>query len=72
MIKLHRLRRQRQHRPERRPAAHTREADTRQADSGPPAVPEDAMRYVCGCGNIFTADVTATVTCPACGGGQAW
>jgi hypothetical protein len=37
-----------------------------------PIVPEDAALYVCGCGNAFTAAVTASVTCPSCGDGQAW
>jgi hypothetical protein len=35
-------------------------------------LPEDAALYVCACGNAFTAAVTAHVTCPACGDGQAW
>jgi DNA-directed RNA polymerase subunit RPC12/RpoP len=35
-------------------------------------LPEDAALYVCGCGNAFTAAVTASVTCPSCGDGQAW
>jgi hypothetical protein len=67
MIKLHRLRLQRQHKPVRRSPARSREVDSR-----PAVVPEDAILYVCGCGKTFTADVTATVTCPACGDGQAW
>jgi hypothetical protein len=40
--------------------------------ASPPTVPEDAALYVCGCGNAFTAAVTTSVTCPACGDGQAW
>ena len=67
MIKLHRLRRQRPHKPVRRSRARSRPSE-----SPPPVVPEDATLYVCGCGNSFTAAVTATVTCPACGDGQAW
>jgi hypothetical protein len=38
----------------------------------PALLPEDAALYVCGCGNAFTAAVTTSVTCPACGDGQAW
>ncbi len=67
MIKLHRLRIQRSHKPARRLSARSR----RDA-SQPPAVPEDAVLYNCACGNTFTAAVTATVTCPACGEAQAW
>lgn len=40
--------------------------------AGPATIPEDAALYMCGCGNAFTAAVTASVTCPACGDGQAW
>ena len=67
MIKLHRLRIQRSHKPARRSAA-----PSPQGESQAPVVPEDATLYVCACGNTFTAAVTATVTCPACGDGQAW
>jgi hypothetical protein len=67
MIKLHRLRLQRPHKPVRR--SHE---GSRPSEGQPPAVPEDATRYVCACGNTFTAAVTATVTCPSCGDGQAW
>jgi hypothetical protein len=37
-----------------------------------PEPPEDAARYVCGCGTAFVAAVTAGVTCPECGDAQAW
>ena len=67
MIKLHRLRFQRAHKPPRRSPARSRQGESR-----PAVVPEDAVLYVCACGNTFTAAVTATVTCPACGDGQAW
>ena len=67
MIKLHRLRIQRSHKAARRSPARSR-----QDESQAPVVPEDAMLYVCACGNTFTPAVTATVTCPACGDGQAW
>ena len=67
MIKLHRLRLQRSHDPDRRSPERSRSEATR-----PPAAPEDATVYVCACGNTVVAAVTATVTCPACGDGQAW
>jgi hypothetical protein len=67
MIKLHRLRFQRPHKPTRRSPARSR-----QGESESPVIPEDAVLYICACGNTFTAAVTATVTCPACGDGQAW
>lgn len=35
-------------------------------------VPEDGALYRCRCGTAFTAAVTACVTCPTCGEGQAW
>ena len=38
----------------------------------PPEPPEDAARYVCGCGTAFVSAVTANVACPACGDAQAW
>ena len=34
--------------------------------------PEDEATYSCGCGFLFSAAVSTTVTCPHCGGGQAW
>jgi hypothetical protein len=64
---LHRPRFQRSGRFPRRPV-------TRRQRAAPPRpiLPEDAALYVCGCGNAFTAAVTASVTCPSCGDGQAW
>jgi hypothetical protein len=67
MIKLHRLRLQRPDNPVRRSPGRTR-----RGAGQPPVAPEDAALYACGCGNTFTAAVTATVTCPGCGNGQAW
>jgi hypothetical protein len=64
---LHRLRARRANNPGRRPAVSHRDGAGRR-----PVQPEDAALYVCGCGNAFTAAVTASVTCPACGDGQAW
>jgi rubrerythrin len=34
--------------------------------------PHDRSQYQCGCGYLFEAPVTASVTCPHCGAGQAW
>jgi rubrerythrin len=34
--------------------------------------PEDHAQYRCGCGYIWQTSVSASVTCPHCGSGQAW
>lgn len=34
--------------------------------------PLDTACYSCGCGLLFDAPVSTTVTCPHCGAGQAW
>jgi hypothetical protein len=34
--------------------------------------PLDRASYVCGCGYVFSAAVSTTVTCPHCGADQAW
>jgi hypothetical protein len=34
--------------------------------------PTDTARYTCACGCVFDAPVSATVSCPHCGGEQAW
>jgi hypothetical protein len=34
--------------------------------------PIDQAVYTCGCGYLFSADVSTTVVCPHCGCGQAW
>lgn len=34
--------------------------------------PEDRARYACGCGFVFRAAVSTSVTCPHCGTGQDW
>jgi hypothetical protein len=49
-----------------------RAAHPRRRPAPPPILPEDCALYACGCGQVFTAAVTASVTCPACGGAQAW
>lgn len=35
-------------------------------------IAQDQGSYQCGCGAVFTAAVSTTVACPACGGDQAW
>jgi hypothetical protein len=34
--------------------------------------PIDNASYSCGCGYVFRASVSTTVSCPHCGAGQAW
>jgi hypothetical protein len=52
------------------PAAVDQLADEhRLRDSGGP---DDSALYRCGCGTAFRADVSASVSCPRCGGDQAW
>jgi hypothetical protein len=34
--------------------------------------PDDRALYRCGCGTAFRADVSTSVSCPHCGGQQAW
>jgi rubrerythrin len=34
--------------------------------------PDDRAQYTCGCGYVWQADVSASVTCPHCGASQAW
>jgi hypothetical protein len=34
--------------------------------------PEDSALYSCSCGFQFQAPVSASVSCPHCGTGQAW
>lgn len=34
--------------------------------------PQDEALYRCGCGAAFKTAVTASVSCPHCGGAQAW
>jgi hypothetical protein len=44
-------------------------AERRMRDEGGP---EDRAVYTCSCGYLFEAPVTASVSCPHCGSGQAW
>jgi hypothetical protein len=64
---LHQHRSRRPDLPARRSSSSHRDGAGRR-----PVQPEDAALYICGCGHAFTAAVTASVTCPHCGGGQAW
>ncbi len=50
-----------------RPAVATLEQRNRRAEG-----PQDRALYTCSCGAIFSADVSATVSCPRCGLPQAW
>lgn len=34
--------------------------------------PVDLASYTCCCGMVFSASVSASVCCPACGGNQDW
>jgi hypothetical protein len=34
--------------------------------------PDDRALYRCGCGTAFRAEVSTSVSCPQCGGAQAW
>jgi hypothetical protein len=54
--------------PEPRPEP-VHPAERRMRDSGGP---DDRAVYTCLCGYLFEAPVTASVTCPHCGVGQAW
>jgi hypothetical protein len=54
------------------PALARRAAHRRRRPPPPPILPEDSALYVCGCGHVFMAAVTASVSCPACGRGQPW
>ena len=33
---------------------------------------EDRALYTCSCGYVFSQDVSTSVSCPHCGGTQAW
>jgi hypothetical protein len=64
-------------RTERRPHVFGRPADVveehaderRHRES---VAPEDSALYSCSCGYQFQAPVSASVSCPHCGTGQAW
>ena len=48
-------------------------ADSVPSPLGKPGVPDGGWSsHTCSCGYVFEADVTTSVTCPHCGGGQAW
>ena len=48
--------------------AKTAETDSARRAGGP----EDKALYQCSCGTRFTAPVSTSVDCPACGCDQAW
>lgn len=49
------------------PAPRGPEARAREAGG-----PDDRAHYTCSCGLVFRAPVSASVTCPHCGGAQDW
>ncbi len=51
------------------PVADTLADERRMRESGGP---DDRALYRCGCGTAFRADVSTSVSCPQCGGAQAW
>jgi hypothetical protein len=55
--------------PGRRAAGGCDPAVDRVRDAGGPM---DTALYTCGCGYLFSAAVSTTVSCPHCGTGQAW
>jgi len=50
----------------------TRECDPAVEQARRAGGPLDTAVYTCGCGYLFSAAVSTTVTCPHCGTGQAW
>jgi hypothetical protein len=54
--------------PEPRPEPMHRD-ERRLRDAGGP---DDRACYTCACGYLFEAHVCTSVTCPHCGGAQAW
>jgi len=69
--------------PARRRSGRAGESPSARAAEAPPARaderrarssggPEDSALYTCECGCAFQAPVSASVSCPRCGGPQAW
>jgi DNA-directed RNA polymerase subunit M/transcription elongation factor TFIIS len=63
----------------REPASRSRDAEVLHVDVDLAAQrvrnaggPMDRAFYTCGCGYLFDATVSTTVTCPHCGADQAW
>lgn len=50
------------------PAQEATETDSARRAGGP----QDRALYQCACGTAFTASVSTSVGCPACGCDQAW
>ena len=75
-----RVRRRPRHRPEpdppRTPGAarpSRRRAPNVSSGTDPRTLPsEDRATYNCGCGFVFSHDVSTSVACPHCGDTQAW
>jgi hypothetical protein len=65
-------RRSGRHHPRPTPRAEVPEAARDAARHRRAGGPEDRALYRCGCGQLFEADVTASVDCPSCGQAQAW
>lgn len=61
------LQRPADHAPAPRPHSHVEQTRARRAGE-----PQDMALYRCDCGYSFKAAVTASVSCPRCGGAQAW
>jgi hypothetical protein len=55
--------------PAAAPVATDHPHERRARESGGPI---DRAQYHCGCGMVFDAPVSTSVSCPHCGGGQAW
>ncbi len=55
-----------------RPTAETVHADPDVERVRAAGGPIDQAAYSCGCGYLFSAPVSTTVSCPHCGAGQAW
>jgi hypothetical protein len=72
-VQTRRPARRRHEQPREAPAAPPPEPDhpheRRARESGGPI---DRASYACGCGLVFEAPVSTTVSCPHCGDAQAW
>jgi hypothetical protein len=56
-------------RTEEPPTTHPLAPEARVREAGGP---EDHAHYTCCCGMVFSASVSASVRCPACGVDQDW
>ena len=69
----------RRHRPPARGAAELQTTEMPRLEAPGPehrsrdaGGPQDSACYECGCGYVFSASVSTSVSCPHCGQGQAW